>query len=71
MSDADDTGGVLRYPAAERGPTVDVLHGTEVADPYRWMETPSPALSDWVTAQNAVAEPYRARSRRARRSRSA
>jgi prolyl oligopeptidase len=58
MSDADDTGGVLRYPAAERGPTVDVLHGTEVADPYRWMETPSPALSDWVTAQNAVAEPY-------------
>ena len=58
MSTADDAGGVLRYPAAERGGTVDLLHGTEVADPYRWMETESPALAAWVTAENAVAEPY-------------
>jgi prolyl oligopeptidase len=58
MSTADDAGGVLRYPAAERGGTVDLLHGTEVADPYRWMETDSPALAAWVTAENAVAEPY-------------
>ncbi|HET9693491.1 MAG TPA: prolyl oligopeptidase family serine peptidase [Steroidobacteraceae bacterium] len=57
---ADDEGarGVLRYPAAERGPTVDTLHGTEVADPYRWMEQDSPALESWVAAQNALAEPY-------------
>ena len=61
MSAADDsTGaiGVLRYPAALRGTTVDSLHGTEVADPYRWMETPSPEVTEWVTAENAVAEPY-------------
>jgi len=61
MSAAADTSGaagVLRYPAAERGTTVDVLHGTEVADPYRWMETGSPALSSWVAAENAVSEPY-------------
>ncbi len=61
MSAADDASGaagVLRYPAAERGTTVDVLHGTEVADPYRWMERDSPALAAWVAAENAVAEPY-------------
>jgi prolyl oligopeptidase len=61
MSAADDSpgaAGVLRYPAAERGPTVDVLHGIEVADPYRWMEQDSPELAAWVAAENAVAEPY-------------
>jgi len=46
------------YPAAERGPTVDVLHGTEVADPYRWMEQDSPELAAWMKAENALAEPY-------------
>ena len=61
MSSAADSAGatgVLHYPPAPRGTTVDVYHGTEVADPYRWMETSSPELSAWVTAQNAVSEPY-------------
>jgi prolyl oligopeptidase len=61
MSAAADTSGaagVLHYPAAERGTTVDMLHGREVADPYRWMESNSPALSSWVAAENAVSEPY-------------
>jgi prolyl oligopeptidase len=61
MSVATEDGsarGDLRYPAAERGPTADTLHGTEVADPYRWMEQDSPALAAWVAAQNALAEPY-------------
>ncbi len=61
MSAADDSSGAagaLRYPAAERGSTVDVLHGTEVADPYRWMEKDSAELSAWVNAENAVAEPF-------------
>jgi len=61
MSAADDSSGaagVLRYPAAERGSSVDILHGTEVADPYRWMEQSSPQLAAWVAAENAVAEPF-------------
>ena len=58
MSAADSVAGSLRYPAAPRGTTVDVLHETEVADPYRWMETASPDLSAWVAGENAVSEPY-------------
>ncbi len=61
VSVADDSvgaTGVLHYPAAQRGTTVDKLHGTDVADPYRWMETPSTELSAWIAAENAVSEPY-------------
>jgi prolyl oligopeptidase len=49
---------VMHYPATARGPVVDRYHGTEVSDPYRWMETPSANLSAWVTAQNELAQPY-------------
>jgi prolyl oligopeptidase len=48
----------LRYPATTRGAVTDVYHGTAVADPYRWMETPSDELSRWVAAQNELAQPY-------------
>jgi len=48
----------LHYPAATRGPVVDTYHGTKVADPYRWMETPSAALDAWVKAQNELSQPY-------------
>jgi prolyl oligopeptidase len=60
MSRADDSTGssVLRYPATERGAVVDTMHGTEVADPYRWMESESPARGKWVVAQNELSQPY-------------
>jgi prolyl oligopeptidase len=46
------------YPATARGAVSDVYHGTSVADPYRWMETPSDELSRWVAAENGLAQPY-------------
>jgi prolyl oligopeptidase len=41
-------------PATRREDVVDVLHGVEVADPYRWLEDGDEAeVADWVAAQNA------------------
>ncbi len=57
-ADTSAAAAVLQYPAAERGPVTDTYHGTTVADPYRWMETASPAVDAWVKAQNDLAQPY-------------
>ena len=47
------------YPAAARGTVVDNYHGSEVADPYRWLEdATSAATRDFVKAQNALATPW-------------
>lgn len=51
----------LDYPETRRVDQVDVLHGTEVADPYRWLEGDVRAdreVSDWVDAQNVVTQGY-------------
>ena len=43
------------YPAAARGDLVENYHGTQVADPYRWLEDPdSAATRAWVEAENTV-----------------
>ncbi len=42
-----------RYPTTKRADTVDVLHGIEVADPYRWLEDEQGAETQaWIEAQN-------------------
>ena len=52
----------LAYPPAPRGDVVETLHGTEVADPYRWLEDiDSPATTAWVKAQQELTESYLAR----------
>jgi prolyl oligopeptidase len=39
-------------PPAPRDRVVDILHGTRVADPYRWLEDPSsPRTQAWIEAQ--------------------
>ena len=49
----------LEYPPADRGDQVDVYHGVEVADPYRWMEDETaPATREWIAAQNHLLEGY-------------
>ena len=47
------------YPAAKRLSIIEDIHGTEVQDPYRWMEeTDSGELKDWVEAQTAIADEF-------------
>ena len=49
----------LSYPMTEKVDTVDVYFGTEVADPYRWLENDtSSATAAWVAAQNEVTNDY-------------
>jgi prolyl oligopeptidase len=49
----------FNYPKAPRGDVVDDYHGTKVADPYRAFEDMSAAATrDWVTAENALAQPF-------------
>ena len=47
------------YPAARRVSIVENINGTEVQDPYRWMEDADSAeLKDWVEAQTAIADAF-------------
>lgn len=49
------------YPAAERGPVVDDLHGRRVADPYRWLEDAAdPRTRRWQSAQDEYWRKYAA-----------
>ena len=47
------------YPETAREGVVDNYHGTEVADPYRWLEDDnSERTAEWVKAQNEVTFGY-------------
>ncbi len=46
----------LPYPDARRVDQVDDLHGTKVADPYRWLEDEkSPEVKQWVASEDGLA----------------
>lgn len=51
----------LKYPQPRKVDRVDVYHGTEVADPYQWLETDvreSAEVKDWVDSENEVTFSY-------------
>ncbi len=51
----------LKYPETATVDHIDDYHGTEVADPYRWLEDDvreNEAVRAWVDAQNAVTFSY-------------
>ena len=51
--------GPIKYPKTKKGETVDIYFGTNVADPYRWLEDDKSAeTAAWVKAQNEVTYDY-------------
>ena len=54
-----DSGAKFNYPETRKGDHVDVYHGQEVADPYRWLEDDMSAeTAEWVASQNKVTFKY-------------
>ncbi|MDP9314624.1 MAG: prolyl oligopeptidase family serine peptidase [Chloroflexota bacterium] len=49
----------LNYPLSPRGAHVDLLHGQEIGDPYRWLEdADSPESRLWIEEQNKLTTHY-------------
>ena len=52
----------IQYPPSKKGEVKDNYFGTEVEDPYRWLEDDnSPETAEWVKAQNKLTFDYLAK----------
>lgn len=58
-STKDETAKVSNYPTTKKVDTVDTYFGTQVPDPYRWLENDTTKeTGEWVKAQNEVTAAY-------------
>lgn len=49
----------MSYPMTKTVEQFDNYHGTDVADPYRWLEDmDNQEVKDWVAEQNTLSRPY-------------
>ncbi|WP_083273029.1 prolyl oligopeptidase family serine peptidase [Alteromonas confluentis] len=59
MSETASTKSPLNYPQTKKGTVVDTYFGTQIADPYRWLEDDRSAETEaWVKAENAITQAY-------------
>ncbi|WP_435156635.1 prolyl oligopeptidase family serine peptidase [Haladaptatus sp. DFWS20] len=45
-------------PTTRREVVSETVHGTEISDPYRWLEADDEAVREWVDAQNQYADAH-------------
>ena len=58
----DSNSASFNYPKARPGDQVDDYHGTQVKDPYRWLENPDePESRAWIEAENKITFDYLAK----------
>ncbi|MBP0019692.1 MAG: S9 family peptidase [Cyanobacteria bacterium SBLK] len=49
----------LSYPVTRKAEQIDIYHGVEVKDPYRWLEDPNTEETrGWIEAQNQITFAY-------------
>ncbi len=49
----------FNYPTVKTVDSADVFYGTEVKDPYRWMENEAdPDLKNWIVAENKLTKDF-------------
>ncbi|MBC5993918.1 prolyl oligopeptidase family serine peptidase [Pontibacter cellulosilyticus] len=58
VATAVETKSDLDYPDTKKVDQVDNYFGTQVADPYRWLETHNAEVDEWIEAQNKVTFNY-------------
>lgn len=59
MSENTESSSAISYPATRKVDVVDTYFGTEVADPYRWLEDDmSEETGKWVQEQNKVTQSF-------------
>ena len=52
----------ITYPETHQDTVTDTYFGTEVPDPYRWMENDTtPEVEAWVKAENEITQQYLAK----------
>ena len=49
----------ITYPTSRTVPFIETLHGTEISDPYRWLEDfTGDEANAWVEKQNAFTQTF-------------
>lgn len=59
LTQCDKKSAPIKYPETAKVDVTDSYFGTEVADPYRWLENDTaPEVLEWVKQENAITREY-------------